>query len=205
MAQTAKREYRRLLKEIRKSTDAIPDGAIILDENNEIVICNRTAKALAGFKRKKDRGQRVDNILRDPQLTELVQSGDYSRSIEIASPSKDDSWLNCRVVPYGANQKLLILRDVTERIRLSRMRRDFVANASHELRSPLTVISGYLDGLAEDRHLDEEWRQPVGQMQDQARRMNHIVGELLELSSTGERRSSEHGGSGRRLRFIGRC
>ena len=178
----AQREYRRLLKEIRKSTNAMPDGAIILDENNEIVICNRAAKNAAGFKRKKDRGQRVDNILRDPQLSELLASGDFSRSVEIPSPVKEDGWLNCRVVPYGANQKLLFMRDVTERIKLSRMRRDFVANASHELRSPLTVISGYLDSLADDRALTEAWGKPIARMQEQARRMNHIVGELLELS-----------------------
>jgi two-component system phosphate regulon sensor histidine kinase PhoR len=181
-ATSAKRDYRRLLKEIRKSTDAMPDGAIILDDVNEIVMCNRAAKNLAGFKRKKDRGQRVDNILRDPQLTELLQSGEFAREVEVPSPIREDAWLNCRVVPYGANQKLLIIRDVTERIRLSRMRRDFVANASHELRSPLTVISGYLDSLAEDHAVASEWQQPIGQMQEQARRMNHIVGELLELS-----------------------
>ncbi|MGI9224785.1 MAG: phosphate regulon sensor histidine kinase PhoR [Woeseiaceae bacterium] len=181
-ATRAKREYRRLLKEIRKSTDAMPDGAVILDENHEIVMCNKAAKKLAGLKRKKDRGQRVDNILRDPQLVKLLQSGEFTSHVEIPSPVRDDAWLNCRIVPYGANQKLLIIRDVTERIRLSRMRRDFVANASHELRSPLTVISGYLDSLAEDDAIGREWGQPVSQMQEQSRRMNHIVGELLELS-----------------------
>ena len=45
-ATRAKREYRRLLKEIRKSTDAMPDGAVILDENHEIVMCNKAAKNL---------------------------------------------------------------------------------------------------------------------------------------------------------------
>ena len=60
-AERHKREYRRLLKEIRKSTNAMPDGAVILDNANEIVVCNRAAKNLAGLKRKKDRGQRVDN------------------------------------------------------------------------------------------------------------------------------------------------
>jgi len=181
-ATNAKRDYRRLLKEVRKSTDAMPDGAIVLDDNNEIVMCNRAAKQLAGFKRKKDRGQRVDNILRDPQLTELLQSGEYAKEIEIPSPARDDAWLNCRIVPYGANQKLFIIQDVTERVRLSRMRRDFVANASHELRSPLTVITGYLDSLAEDADLGRDWGQPISQMQEQSRRMNHIVSELLELS-----------------------
>lgn len=177
-----KQEYRRLLKEIRKSTGAMPDGAVILNAENEIVACNRASKELAGLKRKKDRGQRVDNILRDPELTRMLHAEDNSISVEIASPVVDGKWLNCRVVPYGADQKLLLLRDVTERIRLSKMRRDFVANASHELRSPLTVISGYLDAVAEDDDAPPQWERPVAQMQAQAQRMRHILGELLELS-----------------------
>ena len=181
-AQRSKSEYRRLLKEIRRSTDAMPDGAVILDEDNQIVMCNKAAKHLGGLKRKKDRGQRVDNILRDPKLTKLLHSDVYAKEIEIPSPVRDDAWLNCRVVPYGANQKLLFLRDITEQIRLTRMRRDFVANASHELRSPLTVITGYLDSLSEDAQLEEDWGQPIREMQVQARRMNTVVSELLELS-----------------------
>jgi two-component system phosphate regulon sensor histidine kinase PhoR len=177
-----KRRYRQLLREVRKSTDAMPDGAVILDADNEIVMCNRAAKGLAGLKPKKDRGQRVDNILRAPKLTQLLKSDDYAKEIEIPSPVRDDGWINCRVVPYGAEQKLLVLRDVTDRIRLTRMRRDFVANASHELRSPLTVINGYLDSLAEDLTIPDDWVQPIRQMQGQARRMNRIVAELMELS-----------------------
>ena len=177
-----KSNYRMLLKEIRKSTDAMPDGAVILDANNEIVICNRAAKSLVGLKRKKDRGQRIDNILRDPKITRLVNESDFEQTVEIPSPIQDGDWLNCRVVPYGAEQKLLLLRDVTERIRLSKMRRDFVANASHELRSPLTVISGYLDALAEDEDMPSSWAKPVTQMRSQAQRMKQILAELLELS-----------------------
>jgi two-component system, OmpR family, phosphate regulon sensor histidine kinase PhoR len=62
------------------------------------------------------------------------------------------------------------------------MRRDFVANASHELRSPLTVVRGYLDTLAEDPTLDDVWREPVREMQRQSERMHNIVSDLLELS-----------------------
>lgn len=177
-----KRNYRQLLLEVRKSTNAMPDGAVILNTDNEIISCNRAAKQLAGLKRKKDRGQRVDNILRDPELTRLLHAEDKTLTVEIGSPVIDGNWLNCRVVPYGADQKLLLLRDVTDRIRLTKMRRDFVANASHELRSPLTVISGYLDSLADDEHMPPAWTKPVAQMQGQARRMRHILGELLELS-----------------------
>ena len=177
-----KQRHRQLLREVRKSTDAMPDGAVILDMNNEIVMCNRAAKALAGLKPKKDRGQRVDNILRDPALTRLLQSDDFTQQIEIASPVQENRWLNCRVVPYGAEQKLLFIRDITERLMMTRMRRDFVANASHELRSPLTVIAGYLDTLADDENIPDDWNHPVQQMRAQAQRMNRIVAELLELS-----------------------
>lgn len=177
-----KRDFRRLLKEVRKSTNAMPDGAVILDQANEIIICNRAAKTLAGLKRKKDRGQRVDNLLRDPELIRLLGDNDPSITIDIPSPVRDGHWLNCRVVPYGANQKLMLLRDVTDRITLNRMRRDFVANASHELRSPLTVIAGYVDALVDDDEVPSSWAQPLAQMRDQAGRMTRIVKELLELS-----------------------
>ncbi len=177
-----KHSYRQLLREIKKSTNAMPDGAVILDAENEIVSSNRAAKVLAGLKRKKDKGRRIDNILRDPKLTGLLESDDSGMTVEIPSPVADGRWLNCRVVPYGAEQKLLFVRDVTERIRLSKMRRDFVANASHELRSPLTVIAGYLDALAESGDLPVDWERPVAQMRSQSSRMTQILSEMLELS-----------------------
>ena len=174
--------YRKLAKEVRKSANAMPDGGIILDEGFAILLCNKAAQRLAGFRRKEDRGQRVDNILRDPAFGEYLKSDDFSAGVEIRSPVREDGWLHCRIVPYGASQKLLLIQDITERRRLSTMRREFVANASHELRSPLTVLSGYLDSLAEDESLPSDWQKPVEQMQSQTSRMNKIVSELLELS-----------------------
>lgn len=177
-----KHSYRNLLKEVRKSTNAMPDGGIVLNADCEILFCNTAAKKLVGFKPRKDRGQRVDNILRDPKFGKYLHAGDFSDAIEIPSPINDGNWLQCQLVPYGADQRLLIIRDVTEGRRLARMRREFVGNASHELRSPLTVISGYLDTMTTDSDLPEHWKKPVQQMKSQANRMNHIVEELLELS-----------------------
>ena len=88
-----------------------------------------------------------------------------------------------RLVPYGGEgQQLLLARDITDRKRLEKVRRDFVANASHELRSPLTVINGYLDSLSSDPDLPEDWRQPVLDMGHQAGRMQAIIEDLLTLS-----------------------
>jgi two-component system phosphate regulon sensor histidine kinase PhoR len=93
-----------------------------------------------------------------------------------------DQYLNFQIVPYGAGQLLLLVRDVTRQAQLEAMRKDFVANASHELRSPLTVISGYLETLAQDEALDPALAGPIHEMRRQALRMTAIVQDLLELS-----------------------
>jgi two-component system phosphate regulon sensor histidine kinase PhoR len=85
------------------------------------------------------------------------------------------------VVPAGG-QLLMLVRDVTREALVEQMRKDFVANASHELRSPLTVIAGYLDQLGDERVLGEEWHAPIADMRLQAGRMREIVDDLLELS-----------------------
>ncbi|MGB5345980.1 MAG: phosphate regulon sensor histidine kinase PhoR [Woeseia sp.] len=177
-----KRRHRRLLKEVRNSTNAMPDGAVVLNANLEIQLSNTAAEELAGIRPVQDRGQRIDNILRDPALVDYLREPAGTAAAEIPSPVADDRWLSCRLVPFGEDQFLLILRDITESVRIDQMRRDFVANASHELRSPLTVISGYLDVLVGDNKVPAEWHRPLAQMHAQAERMNRIVAELLELS-----------------------
>ncbi len=69
-----KKSYQLLLREVRKSTNAMPDGAVILDANNEIVNCNRAAKQLAGLKRKKEEGQYGRNLYTGtPYFFQLTQ------------------------------------------------------------------------------------------------------------------------------------
>ncbi len=181
-AKKHKRRHHRTLKEIRASTNAMPDGGIVLNEDSEITRYNAAAERLIGLRPRRDRGQRVDNLIRHPAFVSYLRSGDYSGTVTIPSPLHDDGWLTCRIVPYGEGQRLLLVRDVTEQARLARMRRDFVANASHELRSPLTVIGGYLEVMTEDTELPDSWHRPVSEMQRQAARMKDILDSLLELS-----------------------
>jgi two-component system phosphate regulon sensor histidine kinase PhoR len=112
----------------------------------------------------------------------------------VYEPGDGGRWLSFSVVRTGESQRqLLVLRDVSREIRIESMRKDFVANASHELRSPLTVISGYLDTLADDQQLDPAWSSPVLEMRRQAERMGLIINGLLELSKleSGERRQPD--------------
>lgn len=177
-----RRRWRQLVREIRASASAFPDGGVLLDDKHEIVTYNTAAQRLLGLRRARDRGQRIENLLRHPEFVAYLKAGDYSKTIELPAPVGHDSWISCLMIPYGPNQRLLLIRDITGTVRLERTRRDFVANASHELRTPLTVISGYLDALSEDDAAPDSWRQPLVEMRTQSKRMGQLLDDLLELS-----------------------
>jgi two-component system phosphate regulon sensor histidine kinase PhoR len=179
---SSSRNWRRLVKEFRASTKAFPDAGIILGPNQEILNFNKVARELLDLHKKRDRGQRIEHLIRIPRFVDYMRSGEHSEGVEIQSPTNNGVWLSCRLIPYGPDQSLLLLRDITHSVEIERMRHDFVANASHELRSPLTVISGYLDGLADDEELSQTWKQPVAEMREQAYRMSQLVADLLQLS-----------------------
>jgi two-component system, OmpR family, phosphate regulon sensor histidine kinase PhoR len=178
-----KRRVLSLLREFRRMTAAMPDGAILLGPEREILWFNRMAGQWLNLRRKVDYGIRIDNLIRHPDFIDYVNKGATGPAPRIHMPKHGDRWLACNLVTTNTwGLQLLILRDVTKEVKLEDMRRDFVANASHELRSPLTVINGYLDTLGDDPVLDESWRAPVREMQRQAGRMSNIVQDLLELS-----------------------
>jgi len=176
-----KKKYHRVLREVRESTGALNDGGVILNADHEIVWFNPAATRLLGLNPKTDIGHRIDNLIRHPDFVAYLAApgGD---GITVPSPKDETSWLTIQMIPYGRDQSIAIVRDVTHEIQLERTRRDFVANASHELRSPLTVISGYLDTLSEDDELPDSWSAPVEEMLRQADRMTQILRDLIELT-----------------------
>ena len=180
-ARNRKKKYHRLLREVRESTGALSDGGVILNADHEIMWFNPAAARLLGLNHATDVGHRIDNLLRHPDFVAYLNapSGD---GITVASPRNETGWLHVQIIPYGTAQRLAIIRDVTNEKNVERTRRDFVANASHELRSPLTVISGYIDALSEAGDVPDAWRDPVAEMQRQAERMTRILRDLIELT-----------------------
>ena len=177
-----KQRLLRLLRELRRSTAAMPDGVVVLNPQAEILWFNRTAARLLGFRGKTDFGLRIENLVRQPEFVRYLRGGQYATPVIVRSSAGAEQYLSLQIVPYGAGQLLTLVRDVTRQARLEAMRKDFVANASHELRSPLTVISGYLETLTQDERLDPALAGPLQEMRRQAQRMNSIVQDLIELS-----------------------
>ncbi len=176
-----KAQFRNVSEQFRRSASALPDGVLILDSEHAIRGFNERASQMLDLVRR-DRGRRIENFIRNPEFVDYLRVGDFSQPVLTRSRSEPDTHLSCLLVPYGEQQYLMLVRDVTVQTRMERVRRDFVANASHELRSPLTVLNGYLDNMADDPEIQNDWAGPIDEMRRQASRMTAIISDLLELS-----------------------
>ena len=171
------------LQDFRRAGMAMPDGLVIVDGTNQIEWCNPKAELHFGLDAQRDVGQLVTYLVRQPQFADALDTQGYAEPLTLRSARGGDLILSVLIVPYEANRKLIISRDVTDRERVETMRRDFVANVSHELRTPLTVIGGFLETIADMETPNPELiRRSVPLMSDQAKRMQNLVADLLTLS-----------------------
>jgi two-component system, OmpR family, phosphate regulon sensor histidine kinase PhoR len=177
-----KRQFMRLLRVLRRATAAMPDGVVMLSSQAEIAWFNRVAARLLHLNRRTDRGLRIDHLVRHPEFTSYLHGKQYQNAVVVRNTAEAACYLSLQLVPFGDGEQLLLVRDVTRETLLQTMRKDFVANASHELRSPLTVISGYLETMAMDPEVDPAMAGPLQEMRRQAQRMNSIIGDMLSLS-----------------------
>lgn len=163
---------------------ALTDGVVLLDDQNQISWCNTMAEMQLGLVLQTDVGQNITNLVRQPEFIEYLHSHDFSQPLTLRSDRKGaGNVLSLYVMPYAANKRLMQVKDITQTDRLDQMRRDFVANVSHELRTPLTVLAGFVETLQEFDVDREESKRYLDMMAEQSGRMQNIVKDLLTLSS----------------------
>lgn len=169
-----------VIKRIQEITTALKDGIIILDWRGHLDFWNPAAQRMIGF-RTKDQGLSVINFIRDPKFVHYFEEGDYSLPLELPSPRHIGRQLQIQITRFGQQERLIVIRDITQVYNLEQMRQDFVANVSHELRTPLTVINGYIETIT-DNNTTPAWEKPLQQILQQGKRMSLLVNDLLVLS-----------------------
>jgi len=175
-----RRELGQLIKRFRSGAESLPDAVVLTTEEGNIFWCNGLAQELLGFRWPEDNGQHIFNLLRYPEFRVWIQARDFSRALNLQL--NNEHYVEFRVMPYSEGQLLMVARDVTQMRQLEGARRNFFANVSHELRTPLTVLQGYLE-MMEDAKLEEPFRtKALDTMQEQTRRMDGLVKQLLTLS-----------------------
>src|SRR5450432_1446340 len=177
------RDLAHTIERFQSAAEAIPDGMVVLDATNRIKWANVRARAHLGLDDRHDIGSPLMNIVRQPEFVRFLEAGDFSEPVIIESQRDAGVTLAIQIVPFGVEEKLLISRDITRLEAVAKMRRDFIANVSHEFKTPLTVIAGFLETLQE-LDLDEKQRERFIQlMQEQSRSMQRLVEDLLTLSA----------------------
>ena len=168
-------ETRDTMQGMLAAAQALPDGAVTLNEDFQIDWCNRMARQHLGLRLPADRGHNLLNLLRAPEFVEYAHRASWPDPILVRlGQNGQERLMMMQLTAYASNQRLLITRDVTQIERLETTRRDFVANVSHELRTPLTVLAGFLETLRDmpaDALPPEQRAQYLDMMHEQAQRM----------------------------------
>ncbi|MCB5161724.1 phosphate regulon sensor histidine kinase PhoR [Marinomonas algarum] len=179
----SKRRMRQALTRIERSTTALKEGVIMADNQGNLEWWNNSAAHLLGLVRPVDRGQAITNILRNPDFFRYFNQKRFGEPLIIKSPAKNGVYLEIQTTLYDKNDHLIFIRDITRLHLLEQMRKDFVANASHELKTPLTVIKGYLETLDMFKDsLPKSMQKGIVNMSEQSDRMEHLIEDLLLLS-----------------------
>jgi two-component system phosphate regulon sensor histidine kinase PhoR len=173
------------LQRFRNAGLALPDGVVLLDARGHIEWCNPTASQYLGLDEQRDPGQPLVNLVRHPDLAAYLEQSEYAEPLTLRLARGESRVLSLAIIPYGEEQRLLLASDITLAEKVETMRRDFVANVSHELKSPLTVVAGFLETLTSGEvKLDERRRLGyLEMMREHTQRMQRLVEDLLTLSA----------------------
>ncbi|MBU4305152.1 MAG: cell wall metabolism sensor histidine kinase WalK [Candidatus Omnitrophica bacterium] len=170
--------------------ESMVEGIIVVDKQSNIVSANPAVEKIFGFRRENVQGRFFLEAIRNNDIAgiimEVLEQG-VSLSREIAILLLQRKIFQVNAAPISENNAVcgcvVVVHDISEMRRLETMRRDFIANASHELKTPLTSITGFvetlLNGALEDKKHNRDFLLII---QKHAQRLNNLVNDLLSLS-----------------------
>jgi len=174
------RQHKRFIEAFQAS----PNGIVMLDDQDQIEWCNAIAEQFLGLQFKRDALQRIHYIVRKPEFVQYMMSRQYEEPVVLEKMGSPSSLiLRLQVFPFSENRRLILIQDITDLSKAEAMRRDFVANVSHEMRTPLTVMMGFLETVQTLELPSEQKAQYLDMMMDQGKRMKNLVEDLLTLAN----------------------
>lgn len=174
-------ELRRERAESAALVEAMVEGVIAADGRGRIVTANGAARRLLGYE-PDDPLPALGQLFRAKAAREMVDQLQKGATAEARELDLDGQTVLLSGRPLPRDGALLVLHDVSELRRLETVRRDFVANVSHELKTPLTSISGYAETLVGEPTDPDTTRRFLNVILTNARRMQRLVDGLLDLS-----------------------
>jgi two-component system phosphate regulon sensor histidine kinase PhoR len=169
------------LERIHAAVDRLPDGLVLLDRYDHVSWSNQAAQSLHGIFGTQ---RPVHHFIRQPEFAEMLQQrGGGAQTQRLQLNTQPGRIFELQLHETDAEHRLLITRDITDQAKLDAVRSDFVANVSHEIRTPATVIAGFAETLL-SLDLDEKTRREyLSAILRQSETMGRLVGDLLLLAS----------------------
>ncbi|MBN1893605.1 PAS domain-containing protein [bacterium] len=177
--------------ELNSILSGMAEGVLVLDDGDRIVRFNRSAEILFHLSFEQARGRPVYEILRNPELLGFIERIRQKReTVEdvIQLHDADGIFIQLHGTCLGSSGMqpdgiILVASNVTRLRKLENMRRDFVANVSHELKTPVTSIQGFVETLqAGALQNPKDAERFLGIIHKHTRRLNSMINDLLDLS-----------------------
>ncbi len=211
MAQTFRKEKQSLREDLDRERrcllDCLVDEVLFFDDKERLLYYNSSVESL--FQGRRLEGVMVNELLYESSVTQGIREclhsgkpystelplGDLTNIMGVSLERRDSV---CRIEVSQAQLAdagltvCVILRDVTADAEADQVRRDFVANASHELRTPMAIVGGYIENLLEDEVLEDPVmaRKFIGIMQKHSQRISQIIEDMLSISQLESARDS---------------
>ena len=179
----SKKDLATAMEQFVQAADALLDGVVSLNESNEIIWCNKRAQLMFGIHARKDLNKPIQHIFRNSEFKKYLDDENYESPLQVDTENYINH-IEVKVIPFGRYQKLLTARDISSMLKNELVRKEFVSNFTHELKTPLTVISGFIETLDQPKNnLSEDTKKIFTLMSDQANRMKDLINDLLLLSN----------------------
>ena len=207
MAQELEQRLQAILRQRNESEAVLSsmlEGVVALDPDEHILHLNGAAARLLGSDEKQLQGRSIQEVVRNRELHEMIRTTldqGVAAQADVVLYRPGEQVLNARSMPlFDADGRrmgaLLVLNDVTQMRRLETMRTDFAANVSHEIKTPLTAIQGFVETLAQGAVTDaQEAQRFLGIIDKHVKRLTAIVDDLMQLARL------EQGDESRQLRL----
>ncbi len=166
---------------------SMTEGVIVLDKHSKIVIINDSAKSYLGLRNKSYNGKKIEEIVRIPNFVSFVkklikQDETLVQELKIKKNPDKSFLINGNVLKGKGIDILIVMNDITKLKQLEKVRQQFVANVSHELKTPITSIVGYLETLRQNNIPSNKKDSFLKKALKHSNRLNSIIDDLLWLS-----------------------
>ncbi len=184
-------EITRQKNNIEAVLSSMQEGVIATDLNQQVISINRAASAMFAADTASVKGKSILELVRNHEFEQLISqalSSHETRSSDIRHHFNGERILSVKCTPlFNSNSRrmggLLVINDVTQLRRLENIRRDFAANVSHEIKTPLTAIKGFVETLVTGSlDNEEETRRFLGIIEKHVNRLTTIIDDLMQLS-----------------------